>query len=127
MVEPVTFTPRVLSEYELGRIFSAIENVSLTGKPIAEVVARAADRNDLESDLNDCLKLSGKSEGVSFWMMPSGSKWRFGFYRDKWTQRAILFLEHTELSPTDRAWISGLLYGYRSDAIQKFIDEHPEK
>lgn len=119
------WVPKVISEYEVGRAMSAIEAIELLDKPIAEVITRHAVLADLEDDLCHCLELAGNPSGVNFWTRPTGDgkKFRCGFYREAWTLKALDFLDRTELSQLDRAWISGLLFGYRPTAIQQFIME----
>ena len=62
--------PKVLSEYEIGRSMSAIDAVTLLGKPIVEVFSRTAEIADLESDLKGCIELAGKTDLVLFWIRP---------------------------------------------------------
>ena len=119
-VPPDTWVPKVLSEYEIGRALAAIETVSLLEKPIAELGCRAANLSVLEDDLRGCLELS-KMRDVRFWTRPLGSNFRFGFYREPWALDALDFLDRAELDEMTRAWISGLLFGYRSSAIQQYI------
>ncbi len=49
------------------------------------------------------------------------------FYREPWLSAAIEFISDEKLSHYDRSWIQGLLYGVRTDLIQKFLDanDHP--
>jgi len=62
-------------------------------------------------------------DNVRIWTRPTiGNRTRYGFYRDAWVLRAIDFLDRTDLDDADRAWIGGLLYGYRSDSIQQFLN-----
>ena len=119
--ESPSWTPRVLSEYEVGRCVSAIEAIARTDKPIAEVGSRTARADDLEADLTACVNLVSADCGVRFWIRPSHGRLRYGFYREAWTLEAIDFLDRTTLDSHARAWISGLLFGYRADAIQHFI------
>lgn len=118
------WVPAVLSEYEVGRAIWAAEAVARSEKPVAEVGTRPVDSLDaLEGDLRECLKLVHDSEDVRFWTRPAGeTRVRYGFYREAWALAALDFLDRAELASTDRAWISGLLFGYRADAIQQFID-----
>ncbi len=117
-----SWAPKVLSEYEVGRCVSAIEAVARMDKPIAEVGSQRVNRAELEADLKECLNLVGHSDGVQLWVRPSGKRFRFGFYREPWALSAIDFLSQTELDETSRAWISGLLFGYRPREIQTYID-----
>jgi hypothetical protein len=114
------WTPQVLSEYEVGRVMAAIETIARLSKPIAEVGCRKISMAALESDLRECLALAS-ADGVRFWTKTFGDRVRYGFYRESWALDALDFLERRDLSQTDRAWISGLLFGYRPDAIQQFI------
>jgi hypothetical protein len=117
----VAWTPRVLSEYEIGRAVGAIEAVSRSDKPIAEVGSIDAARTELEADLQGCLGLVRGADDIRFWIRPGGDSWRFGYYREAWAVNALDFLDSSDLSEFDRAWISGLLFGYRPTAIQDFI------
>lgn len=123
----MSWVPRLLSEYEVGRAVSAIEAVSRSDKPIAEVGSTQAERGDLEADLKGCLALVRGVEDVRFWIkVASGTLLRFGFYREPWALDALDFLDRADLPETDRAWISGLLFGYRPTAIQNFIARQSE-
>lgn len=121
------WTPKVLSEYEVGRCLSAVEAIARTDKPIAEVGCRDAKLADLESDLQGCVGLVSGDYGVRFWTRASEGRIRYGFYREPWALDAIDFLDRTDLDPGARAWISGLLFGYRPDAIQQFIAKSAPK
>lgn len=121
----VGWTPSVLTEYEIGRAISAAEQlIAKSDKPVTEVGCRTVASPDaLLDDLRECLKLAGEAEDVKIWTRPAGEKrLRYGFYRDAWVVGALDFLDRTELPDADRAWINGLLFGYRSDAIQQFIE-----
>ncbi len=122
--QPVEWTPAVLSEYEIGRAVWAAEIVAKSEKPVAEVGCRTiATVAALHDDLRECLKFASEAADVKIWTRSAGGKRvRYGFYRDAWVVGALDFLDRANLSDTDRAWISGLLFGYRSDAIQRFID-----
>jgi len=123
-VQANEWVPAVLTEYEVGRAIWAAEIVARSEKPIAEVGTRSIGPQDaLESDLRECLKLVRDSDDVRFWTRPAGeTRVRYGFYRERWVLQALDFLDGADLASADRAWISGLLFGYRSDAIQRFID-----
>lgn len=119
---PCSWAPRVLSEYEIGHGVSAIEAVLRSDKPLAEVGCRRANLADLEADLQGCLDLVSESGDVKFWTRPYGPRFRYGFYREPWALHALDFIDRGELDPLERAWISGLLFGYRPRAIQQYID-----
>lgn len=116
--------PSVLTEYEIGRAVWAAETIARCEKPLAEVgCQRVASIAPLTADLEECIRLAGHADNVRIWTRPTiGNRTRYGFYRDAWVLSAIDFLDRTGLDDTDRAWVSGLLYGYRSDAIQQFIN-----
>ena len=118
------WTPSVLTEYEVGRAIWAAEMVAKCDKPVAEVGCRQMISPDgLLDDLRECLKLASEAADVRIWTRTaSGNRLRYGFYRDAWVVGALEFLDAAELPDADRAWISGLLFGYRSDAIQRFIN-----
>lgn len=117
------WTPAVLTEYEVGRAILAAETIARSEKPAAEVgCQKVTSTVALEDDLRECVKLAGHANNVRAWTRAtSGGRVRYGFYREEWVLDALDFLDRTDLSDVDRAWTSGLLYGYRSDAIQQFI------
>jgi hypothetical protein len=118
----VAWTPKVLSEFEIGQASAAIEAVGRQGKPIAEVGCRAAAREDIEHDLRANLADRREANRVFVWIRPAGDRFRFGYYSEAWTQSALDFLERANVEDSDRHWISGLLFGYQPSAIQEFID-----
>lgn len=115
------WVPKLLSEYEVGRAVSAIEEIARRDKPIAEVGCLDGVRADLEADLKACLDVVRGSEHVQFWVKPTGKQLRFGFYSESWALNALEFLDRVKLTSVDRAWIGGLLFGYHPRAIQAFI------
>jgi hypothetical protein len=118
------WTPSVLTEYEIGRAIWAAEIVAKSEKPVTEVGCRTVTSPDaLLDDLRECLKLASEAADLKIWIKSAGgNRLRYGFYRDAWVVGALDFLDRAGISDADRAWISGLLFGYRSDAIQRFID-----
>jgi hypothetical protein len=124
--QPVAeWAPAVLTEYEIGRAVWAAEIVAKSDKPVAEVGCRSITSPDaLVNDLHECLKLASEAAEVKIWTRRSdgGKRLRYGFYRDEWVVGALAFLDHADLPDADRAWINGLLFGFRSDAIQRFVD-----
>lgn len=117
------WTPAVLTEYEIGRAVLAVEVIARSEKPVAEVgCQKVASVGTLENDLRECVKLAGHADNVRVWTRATnGGRVRYGFYREGWVVEALDFLDRADLSNVDRAWISGLLFGYRTDAIQQFI------
>lgn len=117
------WTPAVLTEYEIGRAVWAAEIIAKSDKPITEIGSRAITSAEaLENDLRECLKLASEAVDVKIWMRRSdGGRMRYGFYREAWVTGALDFLDRADLPDVDRAWINGLLFGYRSDTIQRFI------
>jgi hypothetical protein len=115
--------PAVLTEYEIGRAVLAAEIIARSEKPLAEVgCQKVASLASLKDDLVECVRLAGHADNVRVWTRATeGGRTRYGFYREEWVLDAIDFLDRAELADADRAWISGLLFGYRSDAIQQFI------
>lgn len=123
--QAVSWTPSVLTEYEIGRAIWAAEIIAKSDKPITEVGSRAVASPDaLMDDLRECLKLASEAADVRIWTRRTedGKRLRYGFYREAWVLDALEFLDRANLPDVDRAWINGLLFGYRSDAIQRFID-----
>ena len=121
----VAWTPRILTEYELGQASVAIESVARLGKPIAEVGSRAGRREDIEHDLRACLADRREARHLMIWIRADAERLRFGYYAEPWTQRALDFLDRPGLELADRHWICGLLFGYQPGAIQEFIDAVP--
>jgi hypothetical protein len=120
-----SWTPSVLTEYEIGRAVWAAEIVAKSDKPVTEIGSRAiASPDALIDDLRRCLTLASEAADVKIWTRRSdgGKRIRYGFYRDAWVVGALDFLDRADLPDVDRAWINGLLFGYRSDAIQRFIN-----
>jgi len=117
----VAWTPIILTEYEIGQAMAAIEGVARLEKPLAEVGTRMATEEDLERDLLACIDSAGETQRVFPWIRRTGEHLRFGYYAEPWALDALDFLDRTTLQPSDRHWISGLLFGYRSSAIQRFI------
>jgi hypothetical protein len=117
------WTPSVLTEYEVGRAVWAAQMIARSDKSVAEVGACKVETLDaLTADLLQCLKIAGHAAGVKVWTRPtSGNRVRYGFYREAWVLDALDFLDRAKLADADHAWISGLLFGYRPDAIQDFI------
>ena len=120
-LDPAQRVPRILSEYEIGRSISAIEAVLRTDKPIAEVGCRQGTLSDLEADLQGCLDLVQRQCPVQFWTRQDGPRIRYGFYLQPWAIEALDFLDRADLGEPERAWIGGLLFGYRPDAIHEYI------
>ena len=117
----VALTVKVLTEFEIGQAMAAIEGVARLAKPIAEVGCRIVELKELEEDLLACVASAGESDQVRPWIRQAGQHLRFGYYGEPWALDALDFLERADLDPTDRYWISGLLFGYRPQAIQRFI------
>lgn len=116
------WAPRILSEFEIGQAMAAIESVARSGKPLAEVGCRAGNLADIEHDLTACLGSLRDAADVKIWMREAGDRVRFGFYIQPWVLEALTFVETADVSAVDRHWINGLLFGYRPEAIQQFID-----
>lgn len=117
------WTPSVLTEYEIGRAILAAETIARSEKPVAEVgCQKVASLPSLIEDLRECIRLAGRADNVKVWTLETnGGRTRYGFYRERWVLDALAFLDRSELADADHAWISGLLFGYRSDAIEEFI------
>lgn len=118
------WTATVLSDDDMSRVMTAVETVALTGKVIEEVGGRKSNNvPGLVADLEQCIELSGHA-GVHVWTRESGGRVRYGVYRERWALDALDFLDRADLAGLDRAWISGLLFAYRPEAIQQFIDQN---
>jgi hypothetical protein len=119
----VSWAPAVLTEYEVGRAILAAEIIARSEKPVAEVgCQKVVSIASLTDDLHECIRLAGRADNVKVWTREtSGSRTRYGFYRERWVLDALDFLDRSTLADADHAWISGLLFGYRPDAIEEFI------
>lgn len=106
---------------------TAIETVARLGKPLVEIGLRNGDPADLEDDLKSCLAQVRDGTRVAPWIRQQGQYWRFGFYGEPWVLRALDFLDDPDLAPRDRHWISGLLFGYSANAIQRFIEANRDR
>jgi hypothetical protein len=118
----LAWTPKILSEFEIGQAVAAIESIARSDRPLAEVGCRLADPADLEHDLSACLASANETGRVWIWLRKAGDRYRFGFYSQPWVLRALELVEGTDLQQSDRDWINGLLFGYRPDAIQRYLD-----
>ena len=115
--------PKALDVIWIGEAFGLIRAIQMHGKPIGEIGSARAKRSDILEDLRGCLKIMRNPKGIFPWIRPAGGgRYRFGYFSQPWTLRALTFLDRTTLKQTDRSWIGGLLYGYRPDLIQQFID-----
>ena len=117
--------PRVLTEYEIGRCMQSIEDVELLGKPIADVCGRYAKPSELKADLRECLRSRGMKK-IKFWIrqhVETKGFYSYGFYKEPWTLAAMDFVYRSKLGELNRSWIQGLLFGYRPESIQEFIDK----
>ena len=124
-LKPV-WCPRVLTEFEIGMCDSAIVAIERQGKPFADISQRSCNLVDLKADLAGCLK-SHKGSGVKYWTMTHrqfGCVYHsYGFYKEPWTLAAMDFVYRSKLGELNRSWIQGLLFGYRPESIQEFIDK----
>jgi hypothetical protein len=127
MESPKVWHPCVLSEYEVGRVFSAIAEVKRRGKPLAEVGMRICEKEDLLRDLSQCLAQDQGTGKAFIWTMPSDKGFRYGFFSHEWVFRALIFMEQRDLDPKDRIWIQGLVFGYTPSAIQEFLDRQAKQ
>jgi hypothetical protein len=127
--EVTGWTPTVLTEYEIGRAILAAEIIARSEKPVSEVgCQRVTSTVALEDDLRECVNRAGHADNVRVWTRSaSGNRVRYGFYREGWVLDALDFLDRAELADVDRSWIGGLLFGYRADAIQQFINRTTEQ
>lgn len=120
--------PKVLGEYEIGQAISAIKEILLRGKPIAEVSSTRAKKADLVHDLKNCIQLAHGKGKVFLWIENTGvEKWkglqryRYGFYSHSCMLLALKHMIPSKIDPLVRHVFLGLLFGYRPDAIQKFV------
>ena len=123
------WTEATMAAYRQGRAVSAIEQVSVGHKIFIEIggetVAPGLKMRIIKA-LQECLEMDG-ADNVCLWIRQYGNSLHFGYYRKDcpWTLRARDFLNsHSEeLKPYHFHWISGLLYCYRPEEIQDYIDK----
>lgn len=112
-----------LSDYEVGRCIDAIKTIGRGTKPVAEVCNVKPENLDLlKEDIRNCLRIAGEPEVKGFLLRQEGERWSYGFYREAWVEEALLFIDSVELPAFHRHWISGLLFGYCPEAIQRFLN-----
>ena len=118
----------ILSDFEVSRSLAAIEAVGRSGKPVAEVGnvrLRKSQFDSLSHDLKECLQLAQEENVKAFVCREGEGRWSYGFYRHPWVLGALEFLRQRhgdgEQWQYHRDWISGLLFGYSAEAIQRFI------
>jgi hypothetical protein len=115
-------------QYIYKQCLIAIRKIARGRKPFAEVAGLRMKKSDLEFVLSICLRRTGQTGKVFYWIRYSGKRWRglyrwkFGFYRQPWTLTAFDFLNCTKLSHFDLDWIQGLFFGYSPKRIQAFLD-----
>jgi hypothetical protein len=122
----MSWTPRILTEFEIGQAVTAIETVARLGKPLAEIGCRQGNPADIEHDLTHCLRSANELGKLHVWTWKAGERYRFGFCAQPWVLRALEFVEDSDLAQSDRDWLCGLLFGYKADAIQQYLDRASE-
>jgi hypothetical protein len=111
----------------MARCLSAIESVSRTAKPVAEVgEVRCGGRReieDLRAFLDSCVRQFGDQNVRYYVLRTEGKRYSYGFFVHPWVMHALRFIKNggRSLRPSDRHWLQGLLFGYRPDAIQHFL------
>ena len=117
--------PPLLTEYELGRCLAGIEAVERLGKPLAEVGGKATtieEAERLRRELRAFARRSGASSAKPYVTRAEDGWTTFGFYVQPWTLDAMAFIEERGGSLDEHLhWIQGLLFGYRPEAIGKFL------
>jgi hypothetical protein len=113
-------------DYWSARCLFAIESVSRTGKPVAEVGEMRCSRDEksaLEEFLRRRVEEFGDRDVNSYVRRTGPNRYAFGFFVFPWVRDAIRFIGSggRPLRESDRHWIQGLLFGYRPDAIQRFL------
>ena len=114
--------PRVLYEYEIGRAMSAIEEILLRNKPIADLGIRSGGKkSDLIHDLRACIQ-SRKAQGKVFvWINKVDGRFNYGFYSHHCILDAMHHMLHSDIDPMLRHVFLGLIFGYSPDSIAKFV------
>jgi hypothetical protein len=114
----------VLSEYEAGRAVTMIEWVARSGKPIAELTSRRMlDAAPLARDVDRCITLAHERVR-GFLIETEPTVWIAGFYVQPWAIEAFAFLLRNDpLDAYHRRWVSGLLFGYGAEPVQRFIND----
>lgn len=118
---------KILTEYEFGRSITSIEWVARSEKPIVELGSRTLSEGSesfLASDVNRCIETS-REPVKGFTLEEKPTVWIYGFFSKQWAIDALLFLRRGDGLIDDHhcRWVSGLLFGYGADSIQRFITE----
>jgi len=121
----------ILTEYEAGCCSNAIDSVVRLGKPVAEICERPISDegiSSLEDDLRICLQMAGHAEVKGFIRQVDEARVAYGFYAHPWALEALEFLDQrrSDIEPYHADWIQGLLFGYASDQIQRYMAARSE-
>src|ERR1017187_8657422 len=114
----------LLSQFELARCLSAIEAVDRLGKPAAEIGSKRLAPDALPAFMAELHRLADESAGIRWYAYDDGNgRFTFGCYRFEWVERALDFVEKMggSLDEHTRAWVQGLIFGYRPEAIENYI------
>jgi hypothetical protein len=110
-----------LTAFELALRKSAIEAVALLGKPVAEVITIPCDDLPaLASELAECI--ADYAPHVKAFIRETEPGYvNYGFFVHSWVLDALDYCVRTDIPEPHLHWIQGLLFGYRPDAIERFL------
>lgn len=115
---------RLLSQFELARCLSAIEAVERLGKPAAEIGSKRLAPGTLPVLMTELHRLAEHVPGLQWYTYDDGGgRVTFGCYRFDWVGKALDFIEKMggSLDESTRAWVQGLIFGYRPEAIEDYV------
>src|ERR1035438_2658705 len=115
---------RLLTQFELARCLSAIEAVERLGKPAAEIGSKRVTPEALPALVAELDRLAADTPGIRWYTYSDGDgRVTFGCYRFEWVGRALDFVEKMggDFDEQTRAWVQGLIFGYRPEAIESYV------
>lgn len=114
----------LLSQFELARCLSAIEAVERLGKPAAEIGSKHIAPGAMPVFMAELDRLAEGIPGIRWYAYDDGDgRVVFGCYRFEWVGMALDFVEKMgdSLDEHTRAWVQGLIFGYRPEAIESYV------
>jgi len=125
----MSWQPKVLLEHEIGYLTAMAEIMLRSEKPLCSLTVRRASEEDIKRDLQEFAYCAG-AEGKLFpWVRGKEGDAHVlcGFYTYPWVINALDFIHEAKIDPNHKAWMSGLLFGYSGESIQKFFDTNKER
>ena len=127
------WTTATMAAYMHGRAMSAIDQVAMLGKPIAQVGQDRATRGrkaQILQNLRACLGLGReRDKNVLPWIRERNGLLVYGYYHRSWSWvlELLNFVSEADIPRPMYHAINGLLFGYRLEEIQKYIDREMKK